>query len=155
MFMSPVQPGQDEPNPVNPEAPVPAPAMTEVEWYRNMLTSGLLAYTRQHASGDAHVPQAPGYTAPPPTMISVLNSLIGAGPGSSQYPSLESALQRKVQELVGIASIGLTNTQVVALLTMAATDSAAILGGLDPAAANIPALISKYVAIYSNAVTPV
>ena len=148
--------GLNDPNPVDPNAPVPAPAMTEVEWYRNMWTSGLIGYLRQKSSGEVVQAKPPGYTAPPPVMFSVPNIFNGDGTGTSQYPGVESSLQRKTAELVGIAPVsGLTKQQVALLLSMAATDAAVWLHGQDPDANNIPALVAKYIAVYTTAVTPV
>lgn len=132
------------------QANAPATAMTEVEWYRQLAQNKIGPYFT--------TPRAPGYLAPPQVTIEVPNSA-NEGPlasGSSAYPSIESVLQQYTQVLVGVfSSSPVSDTQVMLVLSGAATSAAAWLGGLDPAANNIPALVQKYFQVYKTAITAV
>ncbi len=123
---------------------------TAADWYRYLWRTGGIGV-------NAHVPKAPGYIAPAPVMITVPNSTFGVTDGGvTKFPSIESALQRTVQSLVGaIITQGWTDARVASFLAAIARDSYAWNGDADPGAANMPALVSQYTQVYRMAVTPV
>jgi hypothetical protein len=64
--------------------------VTALDWQRYLLRKGW--------GLGPHYPKMPGYIAPAPIMIFVQNSTFGVKDGGiTQYPSIESALQRAVQ----------------------------------------------------------
>ncbi|MES2136985.1 MAG: hypothetical protein V4502_08005 [Pseudomonadota bacterium] len=121
---------------------------TGLDWLRYMWRNNLIGVT-------AHLPQMPGYSAPAPVMVTVQNTTFGGKEGTTQFPSIESALQRAVQGLAGTAfTQNWTDQRVMSFLASIARDSDAWNGNADPGEANIPALVAKYVAVYRVAVTP-
>ena len=123
---------------------------TAVDWMRYL-------YRKGWATLPATPPKMPGYIAPAPVMIAVLNSSFGVRDGgTTHFPSIESALQRAVQGLVGaIFTQTWTDARVAAHLSAIAFDSDAWNGDVDPGSKEIAALVAKYVQVYRVAVTPV
>ncbi len=91
-------------------------------------------------------PKIRGYSAPPPVIIYTR---------TGTYWSVETRLQGAVSALAASPlTQGWTDTAMSKFLFDIATDQAAFLGFSDPGTGEIPALVSKYTAIYRVAVTP-
>jgi hypothetical protein len=103
--------------------------------------------------------EIPGYTPPDPlATITVPNSRIGDGTGTSTYWSFQANLQRRVQQLADSSYFRSTASLdlVAELLGQSADDSIAYLGDADPDCAMRDALLADvYVPLYALAVTPV
>ncbi len=108
---------------------------TAVDWYIYLRSKGL--------GQPPHVVSIPGYTPPPPVIIGL-------------YWSIESALQRQVQALVGSPTTRTwTDARVASSLAAVAVDYDSWNNPSDPGHAQLQELVNKYTQVYRVAVTPV
>ncbi len=123
--------------------------MTELERAQGVVIANLLSGAQQKG-------QPLGYTPPNPlATITVSDTRIGDGGGSSTYWSFQATLQRRVQQLAGSFAFRSTATPelVSALLGQSADDAVAYLGDADPDCANRDALLQTYIQLYNLATT--
>ncbi len=122
--------------------------MTELERYQGAVIASLL-------SGSIQKGQPIGYTAPAPVYVTVQDSRIGAGTGTSQYPGFQTEMQNRVAALANNTFFRTTATPdlVALLLGQTADDAVSNLGDADPDCANRDALLQTYIQVYNLAVT--
>lgn len=108
---------------------------TAVDWYLYLRSKGL--------GVPPHVVDIPGYVPPPPVLVGI-------------YWSIETALQRQVQMLVGDKSTpSWSDSRINSVLASVAVDYASWNGPNDPGQAHLQELVDKYTKVYRTAVTPV
>ncbi len=91
-----------------------------------------------------------GYTPPDITTVTVQNSRIGAGTGTSLYKSFQTFMQQKVAQLANNNFFRTTATDdlVRLLLGQTADDAVSDLGDADPDCANRDNLLQMYINLY-------